>query len=408
MKTALGSSSAKGGNTPKLTVKSCDGRVLFSDDNVQTKAAGESKMWEVSNFDKEKHTIQLEATGSDNWLVNMDMDLCDDNGENCEEHLVTETYAETYDDTGNPFWIDDSCAPYGHTDDGCSQIHKCNCYSGKFYITYGGDSFWLDRNENTCDLIAADPKMTVSCNDNSDDTVKMTATVRKTEVHGKPSADFADNGAGFWQATYTANQLEKNFENNLIFDGFAAADYLVLSKTVNLPCKNLRVDGVDVCQSVGAGLTWTCRYSLADQTKTDSYSVTGQDTSVTADGVGSLNYELNVLADKKIGEQVQFEIVPKNIGLVTADIKHCEVAESSASGAASVSIIGDETDAAKDKCTISTISSGLTVHTGTGKLTGFWNAFKWSTSDATDAENQQLSCTIALSESGNGNTVGAC
>ena len=83
-----------------------------------------------------------------------------------------------------------------------------------------------------------------------------------------------------------------------------------------------------------------------------------------------------------------------------------EVAESSAAGATKVSIIGTGVNA-KDKCYVSNISSGLTTDSGTGTLSGYWNAFKWSTSDATDAENQQLSCSIALSENGNGQAAGA-
>ena len=406
--TAQSTYGPRAGTTPKLLVKSCDGRVKFSDNNVEQKGSGQSKSWEINDFDLEKDTVELEAGSTDGWMVNLALEICDDSGNNCQAKDVYENYPATSgEEAGNAFWIDYDCSgPRGHQQNGCDATHHCNCYKEKFYLRLIDNRWSLDDDNSTCDVRGVDPKMTVSCNNNADDTVLMTAAVRKTEVHDKPSDDFADNG-DYWQATYTADQLEKSFENNLIFEGVAAADYLVLSKTVDLPCKNLRVDGVDVCQSVGAGLTWTCRYSLADQTKTDAYTVTGQDTQATADGIGTLNYVLEVLADKSIGEQVQFEIRPVNEGLVTADIKHCEVAESADAGAAKVSIIGDDTDATKDKCYVSSINSGLTEHTGTGTLSGYWNAFKWSTSDNTDAENQQLSCSIALSQNGNNQPAGA-
>ena len=398
----------KGGISPTLLVKTCDGRVKFSDTSTKSLGTGGSKSWTVANFDTETDMIEFEAVSTDGWQVEkMELQVCDDNGNNCRDQPVKEDYNGTLD-AGNAFWVDLDCGrPSGLDQVGCDDTYKCNCYKEKFYIKQVGDDWIMDDNTSTCDVRSG--QMTVMCNNSADDTVEMTAAVRKDQVHGKPSAEFTDTGDGYWQAIYTAAQLapSKSFESNVEFQGVAAADYLVLSKTVDLPCKNIRVDGVDVCQKVGSGLTWTCRYSLADQTKTDAYTVTGQDTQATADGIGTLNYVLEVLADKSIGEQVQFEIRPVNEGLVTADIKHCEVAESADAGAAKVSIIGDDTDATKDKCYVSSINSGLTEHTGTGTLSGYWNAFKWSTSDNTDAENQQLSCSIALSQNGNNQPAGA-
>ena len=204
--------------------------------------------------------------------------------------------------------------------------------------------------------------------------------------------------------SFPRDQLTPSFETD------NGVNYLVMSKVLgNDGCTQITVDNVVVCSEVDETVTLRCLYSLEDRTVSDTFEVTGQDTQATADGVGTLNYNLVVLADKTIGEKVEFEIRPVNAGLVTADIKHCEVAESSAAGAAKVSIIGDDTNATKDKCYVSSINSGLTDHTGTGTLSGYWNAFKWSTSDATDAENQQLSCSIALSQNGNGKAAGgAC
>ena len=404
MSSTASSYSSAEGTSPKLAVKTCDGRVKFSDDSFGLKKQGDSVSWTVDNFNAASDMIELENSSNDGWLANLSMEMCDDSGANCEAVPVEETYADGDSVAGNAFWVDGNCGIlHGHDQDGCDETYKCNCYNTKFYIKQVGDTWSMDNDQSTCDVRAG--HMTVNCNDSGDDTVLMTASVLKSQVHSKPSADFNDEG-DYWQATYTADQLEKSFENDVVFENVAAANYLVLSKTVDLPCKTIQVDGKDVCQEVGAGLTWTCRYSLADQTKTAGYSVTGQDTQATADGVGNLVYDLVVLADKQIGEQVQFEIRPKNVGLVTADIKHCEVAESAAADAVKVSIIGNGV-AANDKCYVADISSGLTDHSGTGILSGYWNAFKWSTSDDTDAETQQLSCSIALSENGNGQAAGA-
>ena len=95
---------------------------------------------------------------------------------------------------------------------------------------------------------------------------------------------------------------------------------------------------------------------------TDTYTVTGQDTTGVAEGLGALGYSLVVLNDAEIGEEVEFEVRPHNPDLVTADVKHCKVKRTPTS-TESVYILGDGTDQ-NDKCTRSPINSGLTIDSG--------------------------------------------
>ena len=257
----------------------------------------------------------------------------------------------------------------------------------------------MDNQESTCDVKAG--QMTVKCNDDTDNTVKMTAAIKKTEVHAKPSAEFTDAGE-YWQAVYTADQLDKSFEDDLTFVGQPTADYLVLAKTVDLPCKPMKVDGVDVCQAVGSGLTWTCRYSLADQVKTDSYTVTGQDTAATAEGTGTLDYTITVEDNKKIGETVKFTISPVNDNLVYATVKSCDVKRAGDA----LTIIGH----GQEHCTNPVVNAKAETSLFTSKsdIEGTWTAFKWSTTKANNVESQSLSCTIGLSETASTDAVQDC
>ena len=69
MRTANSSNTAKHGHNPKLLVKSCDGRVKYTDTQYSLLWDGDSKSWEVQNFDLEKDMIQFEASTTDGWLV---------------------------------------------------------------------------------------------------------------------------------------------------------------------------------------------------------------------------------------------------------------------------------------------------------------------------------------------------
>ena len=81
-----------------------------------------------------------------------------------------------------------------------------------------------------------------------------------------------------------------------------------------------------MCTDTAENFTFKCRYSLADQTVTDNYEVTGQDTEALAEGTGTLGYSLSVTTKNvEIGDDVSFTVTPTNPGLVYATIKSCDV-----------------------------------------------------------------------------------
>ena len=49
----------------------------------------------------------------------------------------------------------------------------------------------------------------------------------------------------------------------------------------------------------------------------------------TAEGMGTLGYEVVVNEKVAIGNPIKFEIIPLNPDLVTADVKHCQIKKSS-------------------------------------------------------------------------------
>ena len=60
---------------------------------------------------------------------------------------------------------------------------------------------------------------------------------------------------------------------------------------------------------------------MADQVIDDTFSVTGQNTEATFEGVGTLDYTISVEEDKAIGDAVKFTITPVNENLVYATVK---------------------------------------------------------------------------------------
>ena len=53
--------------------------------------------------------------------------------------------------------------------------------------------------------------------------------------------------------------------------------YLKLSKKIDLGCQLKSVDGITICTDVGAELAWNCRFPLGDREVTDTYVITGSD-----------------------------------------------------------------------------------------------------------------------------------
>ena len=111
-----------------------------------------------------------------------------------------------------------------------------------------------------------------SCNDD-DGLIELTATLEN--VVGDYGQDKTTG-----QVSFPRDQLTSSFSE----DG----NFLTMSKVLGGDgCTKVKVDGVDVCTEK---LILQCKYSLADLTIDDSFQVTGQDTSVTAEGSGTLDY----------------------------------------------------------------------------------------------------------------------
>ena len=184
---------------------------------------------------------------------------------------------------------------------------------------------------------------------------------------------------------------------------------LVLSTTVGSTSgERVSIDGVSVCVDTGESFTFKCRYPLTDQTVTDQFDVSGQDTESSAANtgkkdyltmifskyLGTLGYTLTTDQTNEIGDEVNFTITPKNPDLVFATVKSCDVSRAGQS----ITIIGHK----QEKClnpligasakSNKTFSSKQSIH-------GSWTAFKWATSRGlADQEAQSLSCTIGLSK----------
>ena len=214
----------------------------------------------------------------------------------------------------------------------------------------------------------------------------MTATLRN--VAGNYNQDSSTGVISFTRA-----QLNPRFEGN----------FLIMEKVLgNDGCTEVTVDGVKVCTEVDETITLQCKYSLEDKTVTDSFDVTGQDTSATAEGTGTLDYTITVEDNKKIGETVKFTISPVNDNLVFATVKSCDVTRNSDA----LTIIGH----GQDHCTNPVVNAKAETNlfTSQGDIEGTWTAFKWSTATNDNVETQGLSCTIALSEAASADPVDDC
>ena len=155
MRTSVSEAGNPEGMSPKLVVKTCDGQVKFNDAQTSVIAQGESKSWEIPNFDTETDMIEFETVGIDGWMVkSMEMQICDSNGVNCQTQVVQEDYNignGMESRPGNAFWIDGDCDSSG-IEEGCHATFGCNCYTGNFFLKQDGKIWSLDNNFSTCDL----------------------------------------------------------------------------------------------------------------------------------------------------------------------------------------------------------------------------------------------------------------
>merc|ERR1712193_160571 len=147
---------------------------------------------------------------------------------------------------------------------------------------------------NTATNVASTKKTTdaqaevINCNDETTKAVQIKAGVTN------PTNDFdaasgwtkdPDNSAR-WIKTYALADL-----GNPEFIKEGEEDWMVLTATEGTTgCEKIKVDGVDICKDIGESYSFKCKYNLKDQTIKDTFSVTGQDTEVDAEGIGELSY----------------------------------------------------------------------------------------------------------------------
>ena len=214
----------------------------------------------------------------------------------------------------------------------------------------------------------------------------MTATLRNV------AGSYGQNGDGV--ISFARDELTPRFAGNL----------LIMEKVLGGgDCNRVDVDGVPVCTEVAETVTLQCKYSLADQTIDDTFDVTGQDTTATAEGTGSLDYTLVVEDNKQIGDTVKFTITPVNTGLVYATVKSCDVTHDNGDA---LTIVGH----GSEHCTNPVVGTAALTNrfTSNGIIEGTWTAFKWSTATTDNVESQGLSCKIGLSENASTDDVEDC
>lgn len=246
----------------------------------------------------------------------------------------------------------------------------------------------------------------VTCMDDDNNKIQMKATVPKSIV-SQPLSDLdsnwkvdGDNYVRTWnQADASTGAFTTNQSNDLVW-----------TETQSEGCKQHQEGSVTVCVKTGHTLTFTCSYSLDDQTKTSTFDVSGHDTVKTANGQGTLNYSLKVTGgagadndDFQIGNAVSVEIEPANPNLVFARLQDCFVNFSSQSFP--ITKYNTVTKQTQPTCEVGT---SVSTSQGQNKLEFGWTAFKWATATET-TENQQVQCTIGLSKDSDGTYgVGTC
>ena len=233
--------------------------------------------------------------------------------------------------------------------------------------------------------------------DAPDAPIQMTATVTNKEIETDLTQD------NEWSCTETTNKNDALCTRTWSADQFSSEgettfedDALVLKKTISADCKAKKIDEVTVCLKKGHNLEFKCRYRLQTTTVGNTVNVQGYDTTVSEEGIGKLNYKLNVVDDNVgIGETIQVEVEAINKNLVWHAIQDCQVTKDGSS----ISILNWDANE-KNLVPFCPNVLGAAIETKSSKdITKFsWTAFKWSTSTSNQVEKQTITCTISLSE----------
>jgi len=239
-----------------------------------------------------------------------------------------------------------------------------------------------------------------------DNKIQMKATVPKSIV-SQPLNELDDewevDGDDYVRTWNQADASSGAFTTN-------ESNELVWTESQSEGCKEHKEGEVTVCVQTGHALTFTCKYSLADQTKTSTFDVSGHDTVKTANGEGKLNYSLKVTGgvgadndDFQIGNPVSVEIEPANPDLVYARLQDCFVNFNSQSFP--ITKWDEDVEILSSTCEV---GASVTTSQDKGTLEFGWTAFKWAT-ETENTESQEVQCTIGLSKDSDADyTVATC
>ena len=129
----------------------------------------------------------------------------------------------------------------------------------------------------------------------------------------------------------------------------------------------------------------------------NTFDVSGHDTIVSKEGTGTLNYVLTATpTNAEIGDTVTVKIEAINKNLVYHALQDCQVSL----GSPSVSILDwdQESENLSPVCP-NVLGVQIIDEYSKADSTSFsFTAFKWSTQNPNDVENQTIQCTISLSE----------
>lgn len=205
--------------------------------------------------------------------------------------------------------------------------------------------------------------------------IQMKARIRKSTIGPIAPTGFTDVAGDFYEATLNQGDLDSSFEGS---------EWLVMKKTVTesyeVTVKDKNGNDLTVYKQGGHSLTFTCKYSLADQIlKEAPFTVSGSDFKDEATGTGTLGYDLEMVENcsleptdctlYKIGSKVEFTVTPDNPGLVYAYVKSCEVHR----GANHVQIIGEHGDMCLNKFLKSQLTSYLSQEELRVSIYSIWN-----------------------------------
>ena len=104
----------------------------------------------------------------------------------------------------------------------------------------------------------------------------------------------------------------------------------------------------------------------------------------------------------KEGEEIKFRINPVNANLVYATVKECHVKK----GSQELTIIGHGAPHCRNP--VVNAKTYTSFFSSQGQIEGSWTAFKWSTAEVDNVEDQTLSCKIGLSQAKSTAAVNQC